>query len=279
MKTVVTLAVGMAFTFLCAGCQKETISVEALQAKLDDLEPKVTSVRRMATSLRKELEDAKAMISDLEGQVTQSRDALLKAAAEEESLHKQFLSYRDEYRTSILKRAPGMDLGTLTAGGKTYAAVRVKTLDAWELSFHHRDGVARVALKDLPPDLQDRFAYDPQAGAKPEAPLAISPLNLPPMGALSAAGESGAEGGAAVPAGASQTGNRQGSSSGSAPKVGEGITFSNGKTAEVLSTWGGAGGGTKVKGATATVPQGYKPIGSSFTGSSMDKNKKKDAKH
>jgi hypothetical protein len=186
---------------------------------------------------------------------------------------KAFADYRDDYRQSILKRAIGMDLGTLTIGANIYTQVQVKSLDAWELGFQHSGGIGRVALKDLPSNLQDLFAFNPDAGPKPEAVVANRSLTVP------AEAESDSHKSGPSPSSLGSPPARPPVSSPTGvcdnAKAGDVIKLENGQTAEVLTRWG-SGGGTKVKGATATVPQGYRPIGSTYSGTAMDKVHKDD---
>jgi hypothetical protein len=131
-----------------------------------------------------------------------------------------------------------------------------------------------VDLKDLPPSLQDLFAFNPDAGPKPEAVAANRAMQIPadlakvpdsPDSKVAAPLNTIAQPRAQVPSGGIDC-----------AKPGDTISKSNGQAVEVLTRWSGGSSGTKVKGATATVPQGYRPIGSSYSGTAMDKARKGD---
>jgi len=58
---------------------------------------------------------------------------------------------------------------TLTIGGVTYSNVTFGTVTPSSVSIFHSTGVASIPLKDLPPELQRKFGYDPQKGAQYQA--------------------------------------------------------------------------------------------------------------
>ncbi len=59
--------------------------------------------------------------------------------------------------------AAGAKLDALTAGKVTYRAVTVRTVNPRTLMITHAGGMASVKLRDLSPELQQAFGYDPAA--------------------------------------------------------------------------------------------------------------------
>ena len=59
-------------------------------------------------------------------------------------------------------------LDALSDGSHTYSNVTVIGANATDLYFTHSKGISNVKLKYLPPNLQARFNYDPQAAAEAE---------------------------------------------------------------------------------------------------------------
>jgi cytochrome c biogenesis protein CcmG/thiol:disulfide interchange protein DsbE len=57
---------------------------------------------------------------------------------------------------------------TLTAGAETYKGVTVTGVSATHLQFMHSRGAASIKLKDLSPELQKHFGYDPAKAATVE---------------------------------------------------------------------------------------------------------------
>lgn len=55
----------------------------------------------------------------------------------------------------------GSCLAELTVGTTTYHDVVIRSISARTVMFVHRDGMASVLLRDLSPELQQRFGYDP----------------------------------------------------------------------------------------------------------------------
>ena len=54
---------------------------------------------------------------------------------------------------------------TLTVDGQTYSNVVFGTVSPSSVSIRHSDGIARIPLAKLPPDLQTKFGYDPENAA------------------------------------------------------------------------------------------------------------------
>jgi hypothetical protein len=59
----------------------------------------------------------------------------------------------------------GAALESLTVGKVTYTQVRVRTISAQTAMIQHASGITSLRLRDLSPDLQQRFGYNPEAAA------------------------------------------------------------------------------------------------------------------
>lgn len=285
MKKVAFTLVSIAWMLLGGSCKQDhSLVLQQLQDELDKVEPELVATKRMASKLRIELEEARKKQAEASDAFDETRESLKKLAVACHSAAKALTDYQDEYQETISKRAVGMNLGTLSIGTKTYASAKVKALDAWDLAIEHSGGITRIPLRDLPPDLQTKFGYDPDVGEKPVEVVAISESGVPPPEVADApeTGNAPSQAPISVPVpsrGAAcsmpQRSKGRSSSGGGSAKTGSGISI------EVLSRWrangggmgGGSSSGSKVKGATSPVPNGYKPIGSNYSGSGLDKNK------
>jgi hypothetical protein len=58
---------------------------------------------------------------------------------------------------------------SLTISGKTYTNVEIGTVTASHVTIFYEGGGMRVAISNLPPDLQRRFNYDPAEAARQDA--------------------------------------------------------------------------------------------------------------
>jgi hypothetical protein len=56
--------------------------------------------------------------------------------------------------------------GKLQVGNTTYENVRVQSVDPAFISFTHRDGVARVLIEKLSPELKSQFNFEPTLAEK-----------------------------------------------------------------------------------------------------------------
>lgn len=81
-------------------------------------------------------------------------------------------------QTSDLK--PGSQLPELPVGGTTYREVEVRSVNARTAVIIHRGGMASVRLRDLSPEWQQRFAYDPRAEEAADAAQAAQPAIIRP---------------------------------------------------------------------------------------------------
>ena len=75
---------------------------------------------------------------------------------------------------------PGAKLDSLTVGKITYHDIVIRSINARTVMITHPGGMASVRLRDLAPEWQTRFNYDPAAEAATEKAAASTPLPAPP---------------------------------------------------------------------------------------------------
>jgi hypothetical protein len=69
------------------------------------------------------------------------------------------------------KLGAGATFEMLQAGKTTYQNVKVRSVNARTLMISHADGIASIRLRDLSPELQAAFGYDPDVEAAAESAL------------------------------------------------------------------------------------------------------------
>lgn len=74
--------------------------------------------------------------------------------------------------TSLLSTRADEKLALLRAGSETYSNVTVTTVSATDVYFTYAGGMGNVKLKNLPPELQQHFNYDPARARQMELQLA-----------------------------------------------------------------------------------------------------------
>lgn len=77
--------------------------------------------------------------------------------------------------STLPRVAPGTELGTIKVGSRTYDEVRIKSYDSRSVIFTHSGGLGSARLRDLTPDLQGLFGYDPSQ-PEPSSAGKIAPL-------------------------------------------------------------------------------------------------------
>ncbi len=292
MKSQFYRASLLGLALLASGCEKPRVDLSALEARLSDIEDSVRKDKQATARLRDELDVTQKRTEDSQAEVEAAMLAATDIKKSLVELKASFAGYRDQYRAWIQLHGPGMKLADISANGKTFHNVVVKSVNGYELAFLHEGGVARIALADAPQALRDKFAY--VAGTtKPAPSLPIGALANAPIGLGGAAPAMPADPAAAQAAGlpaasaaASDGSSGDGSESSGSTGTRKFMTLAGGQVVEVIaefSNGGGAGaggGGTKVKGYTKDqLPPGYKPIGSGFSGSSLGKDSEKKSKN
>ena len=75
---------------------------------------------------------------------------------------KELDEYMAKYKLGYRAKLKGQSLATLkTTESVAYQTVVLREITPTEVSFTHSNGVIRVAMDKLPPDLQRKFLYDP----------------------------------------------------------------------------------------------------------------------
>lgn len=69
---------------------------------------------------------------------------------------------------SILTAAEEVKLNSIKVGSRTYRRVTILGVSETDLYFRHASGIANVKLRNLSPELQRRFGYDPKAAEEAE---------------------------------------------------------------------------------------------------------------
>ena len=162
--------------------------------------------------------------------------------------------------------------------------MRVSQLDSWQVAIQHKDGFVKIDLADLPDNLRQQLGYDPAVGPKPVETAAVNVYvpTAPVMATTTAAPAS-----AQAPRPVLIAPSAPSSAKAEPPCPVEARQLTRAEESKkrygdgaIISVWGGSGGGggSTIKSTPQPLPQGYKPIGSSFSGSAMDqayKDKKK----
>lgn len=82
--------------------------------------------------------------------------------------------------------APGTRLESLVVGAKTYRNVEVRSINDRTLVITHAGGMCSIKLRDLAPEWQERFGYDPDRASAADARLenAAPVVRRPPSRAV-----------------------------------------------------------------------------------------------
>lgn len=156
---------------LLSGCQDEAQiralgdQIRALEGIQAQTKAEMNRLQLQMRSVQAERDKLKEEREKLESQMNEAKKAL-------ESIQKDFADYKAQYKLSIRRRAPGMELEVVEVDGKKFERVRVRELTDVSLTFMHPAGTMSVPLKQLKPDLQKRLGFEQgvpvMAAAKPD---------------------------------------------------------------------------------------------------------------
>lgn len=135
---------------LNAAITQRRASLEPLP-KLQEAERRLTAVKQQLKTAADQTETAKSRVAELDSRISNVRTELDE--------------YRNRYRQSSRLAAKGEDLGTLTTrSGKTYKQAVVREVNAlgMRIAYDGGAGATSIPYEELPPELQDRFQFDPQ---------------------------------------------------------------------------------------------------------------------
>ncbi|HKB57727.1 MAG TPA: C1 family peptidase [Lacunisphaera sp.] len=82
-------------------------------------------------------------------------------------------------QTETSALVPGSKLESLTVGPTTYRQVQVRSINARTLVIIHAGGMASIRLRDLSPEWQARFHYDPVLEAATDEEARTKPAPMP----------------------------------------------------------------------------------------------------
>lgn len=267
---------------LATGCQKNSVSLDELQSELDEMKAEATQAKRLALGLKQQLEALSESAEKADAALSAWRLTIRESAAKAAAVEAEFAAYRKLYRDAIQKRAPGMSLADFKTATGSYASVRISQLDSWQIAFHHKDGFTKLDLASLPENLKAQLGYDPSVGAKPvDLATSTAAVNVyvptaPPSTSLPATAPASPRSimaAAPMPAPFCPIEQKEKSRAERAQEK-----YGDSSIITVWGSGGAGGGGTKIKSTPQPLPQGYKPIGSSFSGSAMDQQYKEKKK-
>lgn len=154
----------------------------AAQDKAKAAEENVGGLQRQIDGVQKDFDVAKAKLAKL--------DELFQAKAEADKAEAEYPALVAEYQETVRRvreAGVGLDVPQLKLpNGPLLMATKITKVTDTEVTFSHGAGLSRVAVTDLPPDLQDGFRYDdPLMKSSVAAPP--KPPSMPAVAAVSQA--------------------------------------------------------------------------------------------
>ena len=127
--------------------------IRALESSQAQSKAEMNRLQLQMRSVQAERDKLKEEKDKLQSQLDEATKAL-------ESVQKDFADYKNQYKLSIRRRAPGMELDMVEVDGKKYDKVKVRELTDTALTFMHQAGTMSVPLSQLKPDMQARLGYE-----------------------------------------------------------------------------------------------------------------------
>jgi predicted nucleic acid-binding Zn-ribbon protein len=149
----------LAGVFMLSSCQDDaqvramSEQIRALEMAQGQAKAELSRVQLQMRSLQAERDKIKDEKEKLQLQIEEAKRAA-------ESIMKDFEDYKMQYKLSIRKRAPGMELEVVEVDGKKFEKVRIRELTDTSLTFMHTTGTMSVELALLDNELATRLGYE-----------------------------------------------------------------------------------------------------------------------
>lgn len=146
-------------SMVLSSCQDEA-QIRSLGDQIRGLETIQAQSKAEMGRLQLQMKSVQAERDKLKAERDKLQSQMDEAAKALEAIQKDFSDYKEQYKVSIRKHAPGMELELLEIEGKRFERVKVRELTATNLTFMHQSGTMSVPLNRLNPMLQTRLGYD-----------------------------------------------------------------------------------------------------------------------
>jgi hypothetical protein len=149
----------LASVLLLSSCQDDaqvramSDQIRALEMAQGQSKAELSRVQLQMRSLQAERDKIKEEKEKLQLQIEEAKRAA-------ESIKKDFDDYKQQYKLSIRKRAPGMELELVEVDGKKFEQVKIRELTETTITFMHAAGTMSASLKQLTPELQAKLGFE-----------------------------------------------------------------------------------------------------------------------
>ena len=145
--------------FGLSSCQDEA-QVRSLGDQIRGLETIQAQTKAEMVRLQLQMKAVQAERDKLKAERDKLQSQMDEAAKALEAIKKDFSDYKAQYKVSIRKRAPGMELEVVEIDGKKFERVKIRELTESNLTFMHQAGTMSVPLSRLNPSLQTRLGFE-----------------------------------------------------------------------------------------------------------------------
>ena len=145
--------------FGLSSCQDEA-QVRSLGDQIRGLETIQAQAKAEMGRLQLQMKAVQAERDKLKAERDKLQSQMDEAAKALEAIKKDFSDYKAQYKVSIRKRAPGMELEMVEIDGRKFERVKIRELTESNLTFMHQAGTMSVPLNRLNPSLQTRLGFE-----------------------------------------------------------------------------------------------------------------------
>ena len=143
---------------LCS-CQ-DNAQIRSLGEQIRALESSQAQAKAEMNRLQLQMRSVQAERDKLKEEKDKFQSQLDEATKALETIQNDFAEYKNQYKLSIRKRAPGMELNMVEVDGKKFEKVQIRELTDTALIFMHQAGTMSVPLSQLKPEMQMRLGYE-----------------------------------------------------------------------------------------------------------------------
>lgn len=137
-----------------------SIKIKGLRDEIDQLNHQNYETQQQVSRLQSQIESARNEKKKLEEEKAKAETEREAASKQLDQLKRDFETYKNQYKLSMIKRAPGMKVGDFTSSeGKSYHNVVLREISESQVNFNHEGGIMKLHYKQLPESLQDMLGF------------------------------------------------------------------------------------------------------------------------
>lgn len=134
--------------------------IKGLRDEIEQLNRQNYEIQQSIARLQSQIDASRAEKKKLEEEKTKIEAEREASSKQLEQLKKDFEAYKNKYKLSMQKRAPGLPIDNfVSADGKSFQHVVLREITDSQVNFTHEGGIMKLHYKQLPEYLQATLGF------------------------------------------------------------------------------------------------------------------------